>query len=159
MEGLFNPVSILLHVMNAALLFVVLYFLLYKPVHRYMQSRRDGIQAELEDAQAKQQAATEAQEASQKKLAEAEAEASRTIAASAQQAQQRAQEILDHTQDQAAEIVEHAHTEAESVARLAKEAMQDQTAELAVSMTEKLLKQKVADANHDELIHELLERL
>ena len=159
MEGLFNPVSILLHIFNAAILFAVLYFLLYKPVRKYMRSRSDGIQAELEEVQAKQQAADEAQEASKKRLADAAAEASRTIASSAEQAQQRAQEILDHTQGQAKDIVDHAHVEAESIAKIAMETIQDQAAELAVTMAEKLLGRVVTEADHDKLIRELLERL
>ncbi|HML49229.1 MAG TPA: hypothetical protein PKE04_21020, partial [Clostridia bacterium] len=99
------------------------------------------------------------QEASKKQLADAAREASRTIANSAQQAQQRAQEILDHTQGEAKDIVQRAHTEAESIAKVALETMQDQTAELAVSMAEKLLMREITDADHDKLIRELLERL
>lgn len=159
MEGFFNPVSILLHIFNAAILFAVLYFLLYKPVRKYMRSRSDGIQAELDAAQAKQQEASAAREAVQKQLDDAAQEASRTISASAEQAQQRAQEILDHTQGQAKVIVDRAHAEAESIAKVALETMHDQAAELAVSMAEKLLKREVSDADHDKLIQELLERL
>ncbi len=49
MEGMFNPLSILLHVVNAAILIVALYFLLYKPVRRYMSKRSEGVARELQD--------------------------------------------------------------------------------------------------------------
>lgn len=39
MEELFNPVSILLHVVNAVILLTALYFLLYKPVRKFMNAR------------------------------------------------------------------------------------------------------------------------
>ena len=49
MEGMFNPLSILLHVVNAAILIFALYKLLYKPVRRYMNRRSEGVAKELQD--------------------------------------------------------------------------------------------------------------
>lgn len=159
MEGLINPVSIALHMVNAALLFGVLYLLLYKPVRKYMLARSAGIQAELDDAAAKERSALEARTASEKQLSDAAEAASRTIAQGAQQAQQRAEEIMASTQSEADAIIAHAQSEAETLSKAAIDTMHDEVAELAVSMAEKLLSREVTDADHDKLIRKLLERL
>ena len=50
MEGMFNPISILLHVANAVILLVALYFLLVKPVRRFMDKRAQGIEEQMKSA-------------------------------------------------------------------------------------------------------------
>ena len=50
MEGLFNPLSILLHTLNALLLFAAIYFLLYKPVKKFLDKRSEGIAQALQSA-------------------------------------------------------------------------------------------------------------
>ena len=50
MEGLFNPLSILLHTLNALLLFAAIYFLLYKPVKKFLDKRSEGIAQTLQNA-------------------------------------------------------------------------------------------------------------
>ncbi len=50
MEGLFNPTTILLHMANAAMLLAALYFLLYKPVKKFLKAREDKVAAQLDSA-------------------------------------------------------------------------------------------------------------
>lgn len=55
MEGLaklgINPLSILLYMLNTGLLLVVLIYVLYKPILRYIDERRDQIRRSVEEAQ------------------------------------------------------------------------------------------------------------
>ena len=50
MEGLFNPVTILLHVINAVILFVVVSKFIYKPVRKFMKAREDKVAQQLAEA-------------------------------------------------------------------------------------------------------------
>ena len=55
MEGLaklgIDPLSILLYLLNTGLLLVVLIYVLYKPILRYLDERRDQIRSSVEEAQ------------------------------------------------------------------------------------------------------------
>ncbi|MEK9159581.1 MAG: hypothetical protein AAB383_02515 [Patescibacteria group bacterium] len=55
MEGLaklgIDPLSILLYLLNTGLLLVVLIYVLYKPILRYLDQRRDQIRSSVEEAQ------------------------------------------------------------------------------------------------------------
>ncbi len=55
MEGLaklgIDPFSILLYLLNTGLLLVVLTYVLYKPILRYLDERRDQIRSSVEEAQ------------------------------------------------------------------------------------------------------------
>ncbi len=55
MEGLsklgIDPLSILLYLLNTGLLLVVLIYVLYKPILRYLDERRDQIRRSVEEAQ------------------------------------------------------------------------------------------------------------
>lgn len=74
MEGLatlgINPLSILLYLLNTGLLLVVLIYVLYKPILRYLDERRDQIRRSVHEAQILKEEldkkSVEAEEASQK---------------------------------------------------------------------------------------------
>ena len=143
MEGIFDLSSILWHVLNAAILFVALYFLLYKPVRKFMQKRADGVSAQLDEAAQKEKDADALLEQSHGALSSAQREAAETVSQSARQAQKRADEILSTANAKAEEIVRRANEEAEQIRQNAHEAMVDESAKLAVTYV-----RSIADRYH-----------
>ena len=128
MEGLFDVRTILWHVANAAILFVALYFLLYKPVSRFLKKRADGVKAQLDDAERKDKEADARLAESQDALHEAQQKALHAETEGEAQARERAQEILAEAQRQADEIVRRAGEEAENIRKNAHEAMVEESA-------------------------------
>lgn len=159
MEGIFDLSSILWHVLNAAILFVALYFLLYKPVRKFMQKRADGVSAQLDEAAQKEKDADALLEQSHGALSSAQREAVETVSQSARQAQKRADEILSTANAKAEEIVRRANEEAEQIRQNAHEAMVDESAKLAVLIASKLLEREVSLEDHQKLIDEFLEKV
>lgn len=159
MEGIFDLSSILWHVLNAAILFVALYFLLYKPVRKFMQKRADGVSAQLDEAARKEKDADALLEQSHGALSSAQREAAETVSQSARQAQKRADEILSTANAKAEEIVRRANEEAEQIRQNAHEAMVDESAKLAVLIASKLLEREVSLEDHKRLIDEFLEKV
>lgn len=130
--------QILLHLFNFVLLFAILYFLLYKPVHDFMAKRSASIDMLNNDAQAKlkeaedikaeyeknlanvkveiEQRKTEAEHEvsliKAKKIKEAEGEAERIISDARRRAEAEREKILKDTNS---EIVELANAMAEQV--------------------------------------------
>ena len=121
MEGIFDLSSILWHVLNAAILFVALYFLLYKPVRKFMQKRADGVSAQLDEAAQKEKDADALLEQSHGALSSAQREAAETVSQSARQAQKRADEILSTANAKAEEIVSTANEQARRILQKAKD--------------------------------------
>jgi F-type H+-transporting ATPase subunit b len=66
-----TPLDILYHVINIVILYVLLRFILYKPVRKFMAARADRIQKQLEDAAAMEKAAADEKALYDKKIADA----------------------------------------------------------------------------------------
>jgi F-type H+-transporting ATPase subunit b len=151
-EDLFNPITILLHVINALILLVAMYFLLYKPVRKYTAARAKGIEDQLTYAQDTQNKAEEQLASSQKKLKDADREAITAISKGSQKAQEQAQEIIKAAKEQAGQIVTQARQEANTMLFSAHEAMADEAALLAVEIAAKVLSREVKAEDHQQLI-------
>jgi F-type H+-transporting ATPase subunit b len=158
-ENLFNPTSILLHVINAIILLVALYFLLYKPVRKYTAARAQGIDDQLKNAQDTQNKAQDQFSASQQKLKDADREAMTAISQGSQKAQEQAQDIVKSAREQANQIVAQARQEANTMLFSAHEAMADEAAVLAVEIAAKVLSREVKAEDHQQLIDEFVKKV
>jgi F-type H+-transporting ATPase subunit b len=158
-EDLFNPITILLHVINAIILLVALYFLLYKPVRKYTAARAQGIDDQLKNAQDTQNKAQDQFSASQQKLKDADREAMTAISQGSQKAQEQAQDIVKSAREQANQIVAQARQEANTMLFSAHEAMADEAAVLAVEIAAKVLSREVKAEDHQQLIDEFVKKV
>ncbi len=159
MEELFNPTTILLHVINAVILLVAMYFLLYKPVRKFTTARAQGIEDQLKNAQDTQSKAQEQWKASQQKLKDADQEAMAVVSQGAIKAQEQAQDILKSARDQAGQIVSQARQEANALLFNAQEAMADEASVLAVEIAAKVLSREVKAEDHQQLIDEFVKKV
>lgn len=159
MEGLFNLNSILLHVLNTAILFTALYFLLYKPVRKFMKAREDKIEAQLQAGREAQDGCDALMRQGREALAKANEEALQQAAVTAQQAQLRGQAALEEANAQAKEIIARAHTEAEHILTATRSAMVEEAANLAVEMAQSVLKREISDDDQRRLVDEFLKKV
>lgn len=159
MEEFFNPVSILLHMLNAALLMAVLYYLLYKPVRKFMNERTARIEAQLEQARQQHDVSSHALEETERQRTVVVAQAMRAASESEGLAQRHAQEIMEIAQREAREIITRAQAEADSIISNAQDALRQQAAQLAIIIAEKLLSHELSGQDQERLINDLLERL
>jgi F-type H+-transporting ATPase subunit b len=159
MEGLFNPLSILLHVVNAAILLVALYFLLYKPVRRFMDRRTLGVKTQLQDVTDAQEKLKLEQKQAQDELEAARRQAADVVAKSVAQAQEQAQRILEDAHNDAETTLRHAKTEADFMRRSARNDMRDEVANLSVQLASKILQREVQQADHAKLVEEFLKKV
>ena len=159
MEGLFNPTSILLHMLNAAILLTALYFLLYKPVRKFMHKREQGVADALDNVKVqrasleteKQQAAAEVEKARQL--------AAETVQKSVTQAQEQAQTVLTQAQENADAMLRQARKEAEHMRETALDDMREEVTDLSVAISAKLLGREVKGEDHEKLIDEFLKKV
>ncbi|MDD3336301.1 MAG: hypothetical protein PHI98_12415 [Eubacteriales bacterium] len=159
MEGLFNPLSILLHVINAVILLVALYFLLYKPVRKFMAKRTDTVEKEL-----KQAADAKADiDARQKKLKDdmlvAKKQADDAAAQIVAQAQLQARQIVLDAHADAELVMKQARLEADALRQNAKDDIQDEVATLCVNLAGKILQREVKAEDHSKLVNDFLSKV
>lgn len=159
MEGMFNPLSILLHVVNAAILLVALYFLLYKPVRRYMNARSANVAKQLQDVSDAQDQLRVQQDQAQQELEETRKQAADTVARSVAQAQEQAQQILEDAHANADLTMNKAHTEADFMLKNARNEMRDEVATLSVELAGKILQREVTLDDHAKLVDDFLKKV
>lgn len=159
MEGLFNINSILLHMLNTAILFAAVYFLLYKPVRKFMKAREDKVAAQLEAGREAEQSRDALIAEGKKSLEEAQKKALSESAVYAQQSQQRGQVIIDDAKAEAQRIIAAAHEEAERIVSSTRSAMLEEAAKLAVEMAQAVISDKLTDADQKRLVDEFLEKV
>lgn len=159
MEGMFNPLSILLHVVNAAILLVALYFLLYKPVRKFMNARAAGVAKELQDVVDAKEQLRKDRTQTQAELDAAHKQAADVVAQSVAVAQEQAQQILEDAHNDAEQTLKRARTESEFMLQNARNEMRDEVANLGVLLAGKILQREVKQDDHAKLVDEFLKKV
>ena len=159
MEELFNPLSILLHVVNAAILLVALYFLLYRPVRKFMNNRSAAVAKELQDVMDAQEKLRVEQNDAQEEVKSARKQAAEVVAQSVAQAQEQAQHILEEAHSDAELTLRQARTETEFMRRNARNEMRDEVANLSVELAGKILQREVKQDDHAKLVDDFLKKV
>ena len=159
MEGLFNPLSILLHVINAIILLVALYFLLLRPVRRFVNARSENIEAHLISITAAEHEVEQKRLDAREIIAEARKAAEDTAAKSITQAHEQAQKVLEDAHKAAAFIIKQANLDADSMRKKARDEMCSEVANLSLLLASKLLKREVKQQDHDQLVDEFLKKV
>ena len=104
--------QILLHMFNLVLLFGILYFLLYKPVHDFMDKRTAAYKDMDDKKNADMAEAARIKSEYEAKLADANKEASDIRAKAVQSAEDERERIIAKAQTEAGDIVEEARVKA-----------------------------------------------
>ena len=156
---MFNPLSILLHVVNAAILLVALYFLLYRPVRRYMNNRSSAVAKELQDVLDAQEKLVAEQNEAQEAVQAAQKQAADVVAKSVAQAQEQAQLIMEDAHGDAELTLRQARTETEFMRKNARNEMRDEVANLSIALAEKILQREVKQDDHAKLVDDFLKKV
>ena len=157
MEGLsaiINPVSLLLHLVNIVILYIVFRLLLYKPVAKFMKSRQERFAKEREELDAEKAEADAIRAQGDEILHKARSDAETQVAQIMAQADKDAKSIREEAQKQAGVIIENAKQEAQEEKRRQLEAMHDQVMELSVALASRILEREIKPEDHQKLMEE-----
>ena len=106
--------QILLHLLNFVILFAILYFLLYKPVRKFMDQRKEAYQKMDDEARDAKKTAEELKLQYETQLANADAEIAEKKQEAIKAAEQRAKSIEAQAKEEAEGILSGAKRQAES---------------------------------------------
>lgn len=134
-----NLQQILLHLFNFALLFAILYFLLYSPVKKFMDARIQHYKEMDEQARKNLENSAAAQKEYERRLETAEAEGKAIREDSCAKAQDMSSSIVSEAREQAAHIITVAKAEAERERKRVLTETGDEISQMVIDAAAKLV--------------------
>jgi len=125
--------------------YLILRRFVFKPILKLLDKRRESVENELREAEEKTAQANEKFKQAEKKILEARAEAADILAEARSQAQKQSMMIISEAKEEAASIRERAENDATRLHRSIIEHMRDEVADLAVSISRKVIGREISD--------------
>ncbi len=134
------PIDIAIHLVNIAVLYILLRVLIWKPVRKFMSAREARIQDQMEQAAQAQQRAEQAKAEYDGRLAEAQAACEQLLADGRKQATLSGQRLVEDAKEEARRIVAQARTDAREEKQRAMDDARSELAQLAVELAGRVLR-------------------
>jgi F-type H+-transporting ATPase subunit b len=154
-----SPGLLISQIVNFFILLVILRLVLYKPVLRMLDQRKERIAQSMKDAERVAAAAQEAEAEKARIIEEARREAQEVRAQSTRDAERIAQDIRSRAEQEATDIRMKAQEEAEKQAETVLANANKEIADLAILATEQLLGRELAKKSEQQrFVTEFLEQ-
>ncbi len=134
--------QILLHLLNLAILFLILYFLLYNPVKKFMEKRKKHYEEQNAESEAKLADAKASKEKYEKLLTNAEEEIAEKKRAAIADARAESEKIIKSAEEESSSILKKATAKAEDIKKQAHEQAKEELSDVI----EKAAKEKIEKA-------------
>jgi F-type H+-transporting ATPase subunit b len=138
-----DPALLVAYIVNFIILLILLRLFLYKPVLKMLSERKQKIQESLEQADKVRQEAEVQQADFQRELEDARKTSQEAAARAAQETEKMREAILADARKEAEQIREQAHQQIEVERQQTMAEMQQQVADLAVTLTRKVIGETV----------------
>lgn len=154
-----NPATIVFTLINLLIIFLIFRFLLYKPVCKMLDKRKEMAAAEIDEARKAKEAAQKAEEEYTARLADAKAEASEIMKQATLRAQKREEEIVDEANKKAAEIRNKAEESIERDKQRAINEIKNEISDIVVMAAGKVVEKEISASDNEEIISKFLEEV
>ena len=144
---------------NLIILFAILYWLLKKPISRFLSDGIESVVSKFEKAKKEKEEALKLLKEAEKKSEEVKAEAEKILAYSKEVAEREKEQIIAEARETAARIVRMADEEIEKELYKAKEELKKFAAQKAVELAEAKLKGSITPEVNKKLIESSLEKI
>ena len=144
--------------LNTAMLLAALYYLLYKPVRKFLKGREDKIAGQLDGALAREQESLKLLDQRKLQLDSAASEVADLIRTGETRGKARADELVLLAQQEARRIAEKSKVDIDSMQAGAQEELYERAANLSVDIAQMVLEREVTAADHQRLLKEFLEK-
>ena len=144
--------------LNTAMLLAALYYLLYKPVRKFLKARADKVAGQLDDAAESQKQAAILLDERKKKLDSAASEIAGLIKTGEAQGKARADAVITLAQNDARQIAEKAKVQVRIMEQNAQQELYEDAAKLSVQIASMVLEREVTIEDHKRLLEEFLEK-
>ncbi len=148
------PMELVINIANIIVLFVILRFLVYKPVKKFMDKRSERINQELVDARQKHDEVEREQHELTQTLAQQEKDALAVMKEKQAVALNQADAIIQNAKAEAESILKTARQQAELEHKHALMDLKDDVAALSVDIARQLLKREIQNEDNDKIVDE-----
>ena len=145
-SSLFSPdqfagyaVTIVLTIINVLVGFLVIKFLLYKPLIKMIHKRQEALNAELDAAAKAKEEADKVVAESKKTIDDAKSQAAQILEEARENAGKTTEAVIEKANEEAAKILERAEDDCARMKRVALENMKDDITDLAVEIAEHVI--------------------
>ncbi len=155
MNGLISAemlADLVINIINIVILFLVTKKLLYKPVKKYLDTRKEKIAAQLEQAQLRETEASQAKEEYCTLVEQAEALFNKTVIEAKDEARKSAEQIVLDAKQQAKDIIDEAKLSSAKEHQKMIENARNDIAEVALQISNKIMQREVTDADNRRII-------
>ena len=146
-------------VMNFAVLFIGLFFLLRKPVKKALNARIEGIKDQLHDLEARKGAAEKELEKYKEQLALLDKESESIIDEYIKQGEAAQAKIIAEAESAAEKLQEQARRNIEHEFKQAEVALKEEILENALQRAEDIIKSKVSTEDQERLVDDYLKKV
>lgn len=141
------PMDLILNFLNIILLFIIVRFLLYKPVRKFLDARAEKAAAVLKDADEQKKSAEKLKSDYEAMLSDTEGEAKKIIKDAEMKAAEKSAAIIANAEKQAEGIIADAKKRIEEDRREAQEDIKKEIVRTALMISEKVLEREIKDAD------------
>lgn len=153
-----QPLDIAIHIVNIAVLYVLLRVILYNPVQKFMEQRSAAISKKISDADAAKEGADKLREEFSARLKNADQEVQHKLIDGTKAASEQADAILSAAKAQSELMLQKAQDQVRQQRRDAIAQLQPQISEMAVSLAGQILKREVNAADNQKVIESFFEK-
>jgi len=151
--------SLIIQAVNFLILLVLLTKLLYRPLMAKMDERTQAIQQSLDEAQAARAQAQKERDEFAAKIQAAHAEAQAIRATALKDAADEQRRLVETARAEAARLVASARQEMDQDVRRARQELREEVADLAIAVSERLIKKSLNDADHRRVVDDAIARM
>ena len=151
--------SLIIQVINFAILLFLLHRLLYKPLLAKMEERSGAIKKSLDEAQAARTETTRQQEENAVRLKTAYAEAVAIREQALKEAAEEQKRLVDAARAESQRMIESAKAQMDADIRKAREELRREVSDLAVGVAEKLIRKSLRDEDHRRIVADAITHL
>ncbi|MBR2751101.1 MAG: F0F1 ATP synthase subunit B [Clostridiales bacterium] len=127
-------VTAIVTIVNVLIAYFILKLVLFKPLIKVINKRKESIAAQVENAEKQEKEASEKLDEASKRIDASHEEAIQIIADARSQAEKQSQTIIETAKKEAQEIRDRAEEDAKRTRKAMLEEMKDEVADLAVSI-------------------------
>lgn len=148
--------QLVFHMIMVLVLFFVLGKLLFKPVQKILEKRKETVEGQIEGAKKDQETAKALREEYEAKLQNANEERERILAEAYKTAKKREEVILEEAQQEAALIKERTRKDLEREQAKARDELRKETVQMAVMLAQRFVSASIRPQDQNALIEEAL---
>jgi F-type H+-transporting ATPase subunit b len=151
--------TLVLQVLNFAVLLLLLYGFLWGPILSFLDERREQIQQDIDGAAEERAKAGEAHRGHRDALNKLRHERADILDQARSMGEQEGDQIVEHARREAQRITERGHERADEQMRAARDALRAEVAELATEIAAQLIGRELNAADHDAIVADTISRM